>query len=99
MICGSSNNELGGVKGGNPAYMAALSNLDSDMPQYVADNTDDELSHAAFLNAICARRAPRAAYGVQQGRPVGIDLLAQLADIGLQHARVATEVVAPDVIE
>jgi hypothetical protein len=44
-------NELGGVKGGNAAYMAALSNLDGDMPQYIADNTDDELSHAAFLNA------------------------------------------------
>jgi hypothetical protein len=44
-------NELGGVSGGNPAYMAALSNLDSDMPQYIADNTDDEISHAAFLNA------------------------------------------------
>jgi Ferritin-like domain len=43
--------ELGGVNGGNPAYMAALSNLDSDMPQYISDNTDDELSHAAFLNA------------------------------------------------
>ncbi len=44
-------NELGGVAGGNPAYMAALSNLDGDMPQYISDNTDDELSHAAFLNA------------------------------------------------
>src|SRR5712671_444837 len=44
-------NELGGVQGGNPAYMGALSNLDGDMPQYIADNTDDELSHAAFLNA------------------------------------------------
>ena len=44
-------NELGGVAGGNSAYMAALSNLDSDMPQYIADNTDDERSHAAFLNA------------------------------------------------
>src|SRR5712692_11500210 len=44
-------NELGGVQGGNPAYMAALSNLDGDMPQYISDNTDDELSHAAFLNA------------------------------------------------
>jgi hypothetical protein len=44
-------NELGGVNGGNSAYMAALSNLDSDMPQYIADNTDDERSHAAFLNA------------------------------------------------
>src|SRR3984893_13825654 len=44
-------NELGGVQGGNPAYMAALSNLDGDMPQYISDSTDDELSHAAFLNA------------------------------------------------
>jgi hypothetical protein len=52
-------NELGGATKpndglsnvGNPAYMAALQNLDSDMPQYISDNTDDELSHAAFLNA------------------------------------------------
>jgi hypothetical protein len=44
-------NELGGVNGGNAAYKLALQNLDSDMPQYVADNTDDEMSHAAFLNA------------------------------------------------
>jgi hypothetical protein len=43
-------NELGGVNGGNSSYMAALSNLDGDMPQYIADNTDDEESHAAFLN-------------------------------------------------
>ena len=44
-------NELGGAQGGNPTYIAALSNLDGDMPQYITDNTDDELSHAAFLNA------------------------------------------------
>jgi Ferritin-like domain len=44
-------NELGGQNGGNAAYMAALSNLDADMPQYISDNTDDEVSHAAFLNA------------------------------------------------
>jgi hypothetical protein len=49
-------NELGGVQGGNPAYIAALSNLDGDMPQYVAHNTDDELSHAAFLNAYLISR-------------------------------------------
>ena len=49
-------NELGGVNGGNPAYMAALQNLDSDMPQYIADNTDDEMSHAAFLNAYLVSR-------------------------------------------
>ena len=53
-------NELGGVKGGNSAYMAALSNLDSDMPQYISDNTDDELSHAAFLNAYLRSKGARA---------------------------------------
>jgi hypothetical protein len=34
----------------NP-YQAALSNLDSDGPQYITSNTLDEVSHAAFLNA------------------------------------------------
>src|SRR5579885_1779213 len=55
----SQYNELGGVNGGNPAYMAALSNLDSDMPQYIADNTDDEESHAAFLNAYLRSKGAR----------------------------------------
>jgi hypothetical protein len=36
---------------GNAPYANALSQLDGDMVQYVSDNTDDELSHAAFLNA------------------------------------------------
>jgi hypothetical protein len=53
-------NELGGVQGGNSAYMAALSNLDSDMPQYISDNTDDELSHAAFLNAYLRSKGAQA---------------------------------------
>jgi hypothetical protein len=44
-------NELGGVNGGNAAYIAALENLDGDMPQYISDNTDDENSHVRFLNA------------------------------------------------
>ena len=51
-------NELGGAvdhqdqpNAGNPAYLAALENLDEDMPQYISDNTDDEISHAAFLTA------------------------------------------------
>jgi hypothetical protein len=53
--------ELGGI-GTNPpievdpnqtlnAYQSALSNLDSDGPQYITSNTLDEVSHAAFLNA------------------------------------------------
>src|SRR5579864_9135928 len=51
-------NELGGVPDsevpggtGNPAYTAALSVLDSDMAQYIHDNTDDEFTHQNFLNA------------------------------------------------
>jgi hypothetical protein len=52
----SQYNEIGGVNGGNPAYMAALSNLDGDMSQYISDNTDDEASHAAFLNAYLKSR-------------------------------------------
>ncbi len=53
-------NEFGGVKGGNPSYMAALSNLDGDMSQYIADNTDDEESHAAFLNAYLESKGTQA---------------------------------------
>jgi hypothetical protein len=37
--------------GGNEAYTVALQILDGDMPQYIADNTDDEFSHANFLMA------------------------------------------------
>jgi len=51
-------NELGGAvdhndqpNPGNPAYIAALENLDGDMPQYISDNTDDEISHVQFLSA------------------------------------------------
>jgi hypothetical protein len=52
--------ELGGVQdselpglptGGNANYTAALNNLDADMSQYIHDNTEDEITHAAFLNA------------------------------------------------
>jgi hypothetical protein len=53
-------NELGGVNGGNPSYMAALSNLDGDMPQYINDNTEDEVSHAAFLNEFLLSRGAQA---------------------------------------
>jgi hypothetical protein len=41
--------ELGG--GGNPLYTTALQILDGDMPQYIVDNTRDEISHVDFLNA------------------------------------------------
>src|SRR5215469_11923125 len=37
--------------GGNLPYTTALQLLDSDMPQYIVDNTDDEFSHTNFLLA------------------------------------------------
>jgi hypothetical protein len=56
-------NELGGIQdseepGGMaiPSYVKALQVLDGDMPQYIHDNTDDEISHAAFLNAYLASK-------------------------------------------
>jgi hypothetical protein len=36
---------------GNKPYTDALNNLDADMSQYIDDNTDDEITHHAFLNA------------------------------------------------
>src|SRR5580704_4410496 len=56
-------NELGGVqdkelpgRGGNPLYTAALQLLDGDMPQYIHDNTDDEITHQKFINAYLASK-------------------------------------------
>jgi hypothetical protein len=46
--------ELGGVEaigGPSQGYITALEQLDGDMPQYISDNTDDEISHVAFLHA------------------------------------------------
>ncbi len=51
-------NELGGIQdseepsgSGNQLYTQALQVLDSDFPQYIHDNTDDEITHFTFLNA------------------------------------------------
>jgi hypothetical protein len=56
-------NELGGIQdseepdgSGNPLYTDALTILDGDMPQYIHDNTDDEFTHAAFINAYLASK-------------------------------------------
>src|SRR6267143_1828981 len=43
--------ELGGVDAPDSGYKEGLVILDGDQPQYISDNTDDELSHAALLNA------------------------------------------------
>lgn len=39
-----------------PGYVTALQVLDGDMPQYIVDNTDDEISHHAFLNNYVASK-------------------------------------------
>jgi ferritin-like protein len=49
-------NELAGVDAAPSGYVAALSVLDGDMSQYISDNTDDEISHATFLNAYLASK-------------------------------------------
>jgi hypothetical protein len=52
-------NELGGAHGGNPAYVNATANIDSDQPAYISGNTRDERSHAEFLNAyLVSKGAP-----------------------------------------
>ena len=51
-------NELAGIQdsevpggSGNPIYTQAVKALDGDMDQYIHDNTEDEHTHFAFLNA------------------------------------------------
>ena len=64
-------NELGGIQdsevpggSGSPEYTAALAVLDSDMAQYIHDNTDDEFTHFTFLNAYLESRG---------GEPVNLE--------------------------
>src|SRR2546427_2033717 len=54
--------ELNGQKiktGLAPNYVTALQVLDGDMPQYIVDNTDDEVSHHRFLNKYLASKGAR----------------------------------------
>src|ERR1700727_2686589 len=60
--------ELGGIGNDQPIeinpnpnpplnnYQLALSDLDSDGPQYITSNTNDEISHANFINAYLESR-------------------------------------------
>ena len=56
-------NELGGIQdsevpggSGSPLYVNALLQLDTDMPQYIHDNTEDEMTHEVFINAYLASK-------------------------------------------
>lgn len=59
-------NELGGVNndGTTNSYIAAFKNLDDDGPKYITGNTNDEISHAQFLNAYIESKG---------GEPVDLD--------------------------
>ncbi len=81
-------NELAGIQdhevpggSGNPAYTKAVSTLDSDMAQYIHDNTDDEFTHFTFLNAYLKARG---------GRPVNLEHFRTLPSstaTGAQHIK------------
>lgn len=56
-------NELGGIQDsevsggtGNVVYTERLRSIDRNFPQYIHDNTDDEISHATFINAYLVSR-------------------------------------------
>src|SRR5207253_4920054 len=79
-------NELGGIQdsevpggSGSAAYIKALQVLDGDMSQYIHDNTEDEFSHMAFINAYLAS---------QGADPVNLDKFRTLPSskaTGAQH--------------
>jgi hypothetical protein len=78
-------NELGGVQDkevpggkGNTAYTDALETLDDDMPQYIHDNTDDEISHFKFINAYLASKG---------AKPVNLDRFRTLPSSQASGAR------------
>src|ERR1700732_2435335 len=51
-VFGPQGSELPGLPtGGSALYTVKLNKLDGDMSQYIHDNTEDEITHATFLNA------------------------------------------------
>ncbi len=54
-LCGIQDREVRGGSG-NKEFTKALAVLDSDMAQYVHDNTEDEFTHFTFINAYLKSR-------------------------------------------
>ncbi len=86
-------NELGGVQdaevpggSGSFAYTTALQVLDSDMPQYIHDNTEDEMTHFQFLNAYLASKGAEPAdldpfRTLPSGRATGAEQTGRLTNL------------------
>ena len=53
---GVQDREVPGITGGSAPYIDALEQLDEDMPQYIHDNTEDEITHFQFINAYLASK-------------------------------------------
>jgi hypothetical protein len=58
---GLADPESFGFTTGNAAYTNSLLKLDGDMPQYIHDNTDDEISHQRFLGNYLASKGVKSA--------------------------------------
>jgi hypothetical protein len=78
-------NELGGIQDsevpggtGNDKYIKALQVLDADMPQYIHDNTEDEMTHFTFINAYLMAKG---------GVPVNLDQFRMLPSSRATGAR------------
>jgi len=78
-------NELGGIQDsevpggtGSDKYIKALQVLDADMPQYIHDNTEDEMTHFTFINAYLMAKG---------GSPVNLDQFRMLPSSKATGAR------------
>jgi hypothetical protein len=49
-LAGIQNSEVPGGSG-NWAFQEKLTRINPNIPQYIHDNTDDEMSHQSFINA------------------------------------------------
>jgi len=58
-LAGIPDNEVPGGSG-NHTYREKLQRIDRNFPQYIHDNTDDEISHANFLNAYLVSKGAEA---------------------------------------
>src|SRR5690242_14299273 len=81
------------------AYVTAPSRSSPTAPSTSTDARSRARSEAMASGPGLAQRVAHAADGVDQRRPVDVELLAEVADVGLEHARVAAEVVLPGVLE
>jgi hypothetical protein len=58
---GTVDSEFSGLTTPNGPYTQSLLLLDGDMPQYIHDNTDDEISHQRFLGNYLASKGVKSA--------------------------------------